>query len=43
MGLYIAKNLCDKLGHSIKVESKKEKYTKIIITFLKNDFYDVLK
>lgn len=43
MGLYIVKNLCDKLGHSINIESKENKYTKVIITFNTNKFYEVVK
>ena len=43
MGLYIAKNLCKKLGHKIEIESKENEYTKVFITFAKNKFYDVLK
>lgn len=39
MGLYIVKNLCEKLGHSIEVSSEKNKYTEFRITFPKNDFY----
>lgn len=39
MGLYIAKKLCDKLGHRIIIESKVQKYTKITIIFNKNDYY----
>ena len=39
MGLYIAKNLCTKLGHQIKIESKVGEYTKVSIIFAKNDFY----
>ena len=42
MGLYIAKNLCEKLGHKIAIESKVNKYTKVIITFNKESIYDVL-
>lgn len=42
MGLYICKKLCDKLGHQIKIESKKGKYTKVSIIFKENDFYNVL-
>lgn len=42
MGLYICKKLCDKLGHQIKIESKKGKYTKVSIVFKENDFYNVL-
>ncbi len=43
MGLYIAKNLCKKLGHKIEISSKEGKYTKVFITFAKNKYYDVLK
>ncbi len=43
MGLFIAKSLCDKLGHKIIIESKEKEYTKVIITFSKNHYYDVVK
>lgn len=43
MGLFIAKNLCDKLGHNIKIESEKNQFTKVTLTFLKNDYYEVIK
>lgn len=43
MGLYIAKKLCEKLGHKIEIESKKKEYTKVSITFGKNEFYHVVK
>ena len=43
MGLYIAKNLCKKLGHKIEIESTENEYTRVFITFAKNKFYDVLK
>ncbi len=39
MGLYIVKKLCDKLGHAISIESVKGEYTRVKITFYKNDFY----
>lgn len=39
MGLYIVKNLCDRLGHNIKAESEKGKYTRFTITFADNDYY----
>ena len=42
MGLYICKNLCEKLGHKIAIESKVNEYTKVIITFNKESIYDVL-
>ena len=41
MGLYIAKKLCNKLGHKISVESKINEYTKITIIFSKNNFYKI--
>ena len=41
MGLYIAKKLCDKLGHKITIESKLGEYTKVTIIFSKNDFYKI--
>ncbi len=43
MGLYIAKNLCNKLGHKITIESQENAYTKVFITFAKNKYYDVVK
>ncbi len=43
MGLFIAKNMCEKLGHKIAIESKENEYTKVYITFAKNKYYDVLK
>lgn len=39
MGLYIAKKLCDKLGHKITISSKKDEYTEVTITFFHNDYY----
>ena len=39
MGLYIVKNLCEKLGHRIEVSSEFGVYTEFIITFAKNDYY----
>ena len=43
MGLFIAKNMCEKLGHKIDIESVYNEYTKVYITFAKNKYYDVLK
>ena len=43
MGLYIAKNMCERLGHTIKIESSVNKYTRVYITFAKNDFYEIAK
>lgn len=42
MGLFICKNLCEKLGHKIRIESEQEKYTRLYITIAKNRFYDVI-
>ena len=39
MGLYIVKNLCEKLGHKIEVRSEVGVYTEFIISFAKNDYY----
>ena len=43
MGLYICQSLCKKLGHCIEIQSKQGEYTKVIICFFKNKFYDVVK
>ncbi len=43
MGLFIAKNMCEKLGHKIHIESVYNEYTKVFITFAKNEYYDVIK
>ncbi|MCR5829872.1 MAG: sensor histidine kinase [Lachnospiraceae bacterium] len=39
MGLYIVKNLCDRLEHGISIESVKDEYTEVKLVFKKNDFY----
>ncbi len=39
MGLYIVKNLCEKMGHKISVNSQKGEFTEFEIIFDKNDFY----
>lgn len=39
MGLYIAKKLCKKLGHSISIKSDFNKNTTVEIKIGKNDFY----
>ena len=41
MGLYIAKQLCKKLGHKIAIDSKENEFTEVSLIFNKNDFYDV--
>lgn len=41
MGLYIIKNLCNKLGHNIYIESEENKYTKVILEFGKNEIYKI--
>lgn len=38
IGLYLCKKLCDKLGIGIAIESHKNIYTKVIITFPKGSF-----
>ena len=43
MGLYIAKKMCDKLGHKITIQSQVNEYTKVFITFAKNKYYEVVK
>lgn len=43
MGLFIAKNMCEKLGHTLEIESVYNKYTKVYITISKVKYYDVLK
>ncbi len=43
MGLYIAKKLCDKLGHGLMIESEEREYTKVSLVFLRNPYFDVLK
>lgn len=40
MGLYIVKSLCSKLGHNIYIESALDEYTKVIIEFGKNNYYN---
>ncbi|MCR4653886.1 MAG: sensor histidine kinase [Eubacterium sp.] len=39
MGLYIVRNLCDKLGHGINISSQESEYTEVTLTFSRNDFY----
>ena len=43
MGLYIAKQLCNKLGHKITIDSKENEYTVVSILFNKDDFLKVAK
>lgn len=42
MGLYIAKNLCQKLGHTIEVKSQEGTGTVVTISFYKNNYYEVV-
>lgn len=42
MGLYIAKTLCDKLGHQISISSTKSEYTAVEITFAATEYYEVI-
>ena len=39
IGLYLTKRLCDKLGIDIKIESEYLKYTRVIITFPKGNYF----
>ena len=43
MGLYIAKQLCKKLGHKITINSKENEYTEVSILFNKDDFLKIAK
>ncbi len=43
MGLFIVKNLCEKLGHKIEITSKVNEGTRVIITFFKNKHYEVIR
>lgn len=43
MGLYICKKLCQQLGHHISIESQLHKYTKVMIVFYNDHYYDVIK
>lgn len=43
MGLFIAKSMCEKLGHKIEIESIQNEYTRVYITFSKDKYYEVLK
>lgn len=43
MGLFIAKNMCERLGHKIEIDSIEGKYTKVFISFAKDKYYEVLK
>lgn len=43
MGLYIAKNMCERLGHKLSIESEAGSYTRVSITFSKDRFYDPVR
>ncbi len=43
MGLYIAKKMCEKLGHKISIESVEGQYTRVYITFSKDKFFEPIK
>lgn len=43
MGLYIAKVLCEKLGHKIEIASEEGKYTMVRISFSEDTYYDVVE
>ncbi len=43
MGLYIAKTLCDKLGHQISISSPSQKGAVVEITFPRHDYYTIMR
>lgn len=43
MGLYICQRMCQRLGHHIAIESVQNEYTKVMIVFHKDHYYDVVK
>lgn len=43
MGLYIAKTLCDKLGHQISIASPEHQGAIVTIIFPRHDYYTVLR
>lgn len=43
MGLYLCKNLCQKLGHKIEISSKEGEYTAVLIIFNQVEQYHGLK
>lgn len=43
MGLYIVKQLCASLGHKAEIVSNENEYTEVILTFGKNDYYNLTK
>ena len=43
MGLYLCRELCNKLGHKIQIISEEGKYTKVTILFDKNTFLQMDK
>ena len=42
MGLYLCKTLCERLGHSLELESEEGVYTELILTFMENSFIELL-
>lgn len=43
MGLFLCKKMCEKLGHTIALESVEGEYTRVSISFAKDKYYEVLK
>lgn len=43
IGLYLVKNLCDKLGHEVSAESKPKSGTTMQITFSKHQYYETVR
>ena len=42
MGLYIVKELCRKLGHTVSIESKQGEWTRVSIIIKNDEFYEVV-
>lgn len=43
MGLYIVKQLCKNLGHTVEIASCQGEWTEVSISFAKNEFFNVTK
>ena len=43
MGLYIVKKLCERLNHKISIKSVEKEFTCVKISFIKNNYYQIVK
>lgn len=43
MGLYLVKNLCQKLGHKIEISSEEKRFTCVEISFYEHDYYETAR